>query len=281
MRDLVLASKYAQNGNTIIFATQNLDGNINHKISDSNFQVHIINSNNVSDIIELINIYKIDLIIIDHYSIDYNYEKTLKKKTNVSILSFDDTYEKHYCDILLNHNIYADSNRYKELVPSHCDIKCGEKYTLLREEFIKEKKTKTILLTMGGADSTNLNISILDVLQKFDTIKVIIVTTSANKNIKILKNYCDKKSWIKLYINSKKIAKIMKQSDYAITTPSVTSNELYFMNIPFIAIKIAQNQKEMYNYLKNKNYNVLSKFKPKRLTKILNNLLGDQNDKYN
>ena len=31
----------------------------------------------------------------------------IKKETTVTILSFDDIYKTHHCDILLNHNIYA------------------------------------------------------------------------------------------------------------------------------------------------------------------------------
>ena len=34
MRDLVLAEKYAKKGLTVIFATQDLAGNINHKIGE-------------------------------------------------------------------------------------------------------------------------------------------------------------------------------------------------------------------------------------------------------
>ncbi len=79
MRDLVLASKY-KNSN-IIFAVQDLDGNINYKIKE------------------------------DGYQINYKYDKRLK------IMLLDDTYEKHNCNILLNHNISGDQKRYKELVP--------------------------------------------------------------------------------------------------------------------------------------------------------------------
>ncbi len=37
--------------------------------------------------------------------------------------------------------IYADEIKYKNLVPKDCELRCGGKYTLIREEFIEEKKT--------------------------------------------------------------------------------------------------------------------------------------------
>ena len=71
----------------------------------------------------------------------------------------------------LNHNIYADSSKYKNLVPENCELRCGSNYTLLRDEFIKEKqkgrqskndkKNINIFIAMGGADHSNLNIQIL------------------------------------------------------------------------------------------------------------------------
>jgi UDP-2,4-diacetamido-2,4,6-trideoxy-beta-L-altropyranose hydrolase/UDP-4-amino-4,6-dideoxy-N-acetyl-beta-L-altrosamine N-acetyltransferase len=212
------------------------------------------------------------MLVIDHYGIGYKEEKYIKQKTGVKILSFDDTYEKHHCDILLNHNISADKKRYKDLVPKHCKIKCGSKYTLLRDEFYKEKNKKykknkkfTFFVAMGGADTANLNTEILKVLERFENIKVYLVTTNANKRLEELKKYSKGKEWIKLYINSNKVAKLMRKSDFAIITPSVTLNEVVFMGLAFIAIKTADNQKDIYRYLKKHGYLVLKKFSYKKL----------------
>ena len=42
MRDLVLAKRYAKKGCNIIFATQNLDGNISYKIKEAGYKVENI-----------------------------------------------------------------------------------------------------------------------------------------------------------------------------------------------------------------------------------------------
>lgn len=264
MRDLVLAKQYPKDN--IIFATQELSGNINHKISEAGYNIKTLKSNGIKELDKLIKKLDIDILVIDHYGIDYNFEKELKtKNSTLKILSFDDTYEKHHCDILLNHNISANKKKYKNLVPKNCELRCGKKYTLLRDEFIKEKKKKTIFLAMGGADHSNINIKILKVLKKFNNIKVNLVTTNANKNLEELQQYIKNKSWIKLHINSTKIAKLMKKSDFAIITPSVTLNEIYFMNIPFIAIQTASNQKDMYDFIKKEKLIALKKFNKNKL----------------
>lgn len=261
----MLASKYKDAN--IIFAVQDLEGNINAKITEVGHKLEILQSNNIEELNRLIKIINIDLLIIDHYEIDYTFEKKLKiQNTKLKILSFDDTYEKHYCDILLNHNISADKKRYKDLVPKNCELRCGSEYTLLREEFYQRfpQKTETkninILIAMGGVDSKNLNIQILDILKKFDDININVVTTTANSNLSKLESYVSSKENITLHVNSSKIAKLMHLSDFAILTPSVTVNEAYFMKLPFIAIKTEKNQKDIYEYLEKSNFPTLDGF---------------------
>jgi len=266
----------------VVFATQDLKGNLNQKIKDEAYKIELLKSNDFEELNRLIKKLNIDLLIIDHYKIDYKFEKKLKKENKkLKILSFDDTYEKHYCDILLNHNIYADKKKYKNKTPKNCELRCGSKYTLLRDEFLEVKnqkernieKTKTIFLALGGADHKNLNIKVLKTIEKTfkSSFKVNLVTTNANKNLKKLKDYCANKSWVNLQINSKEIANLMWQSSFAIITPSVTANEVYYLDIPFIAIKTAKNQKEMYKYLLKNGYNIIKNFDSKKLEEYLIN----------
>ncbi|NIB61371.1 UDP-2,4-diacetamido-2,4,6-trideoxy-beta-L-altropyranose hydrolase, partial [Francisella noatunensis subsp. orientalis] len=65
--------------------------------------------------------------------------------------------------------------------------------------------------------------------------------TIANKNLEQLVDYCKDKNWVNLHINSTKMARLMHESDFAIVTPSVTVNEVCFLNLPLIAIKTAEN----------------------------------------
>jgi len=288
MRDLVLAKQYPKAN--IIFATQDLSGNINHKIIEAGYEIEILNSNDLQELDELIKKLSIDMIVIDHYEIDYKFEKQLSiLNSQLSIMVLDDTYEKHHCNILLNHNIYANKKKYKGLVPKNCELKCGSNYTLLRDEFIKEKERKkqfniqhstfNILITMGGADYKNLNIKILKVLEDFENLKIIVVTTNSNKNLEQLKKYCKNKKWIDLHINSNEIATLMVQSNFAIITPSVTANEVYFMELPFMAIKVADNQKYMVEFLKDNDYTIFEEFDKHKIMIFCFNLLEEYNVK--
>ena len=265
MRDLVLAKQYPND--KIVFATQNLSGNINHKISEAGYEIETLESNDIEELDKLIKKLDINMIIIDHYDIDYIFEKQLKiKNPTLKIMVLDDTYEKHYCDILLNHNISGDEKKYKGLVPKDCELRCGSKYTLLRDEFVQVKNSQKskididkvkVFVAMGGADHSNITIDILKVLEKFDEIYPTVATTTANKNLEALQEYAHSHPRVTLHINTNKIAKLMNESDFAIVTPSVIINEIIYLDIPFIAIKTAENQMDMYEYLKANDFLVL------------------------
>lgn len=271
MRDLVLAKRFKDDH--IIFAAQNLEGNINYKIEEHNYPIEVLRSNDIDELIKVIQKHHIDMIIIDHYGIDAAYEKKLKEQTGITIMVLDDTYEKHHCDILLNHNIYANESRYHSLVPAHCELQCGEAYTLIRDEFKIAKAAKktlpakpiTILVAVGGSDPKEINIPILEVLSQFTDIDIQVVTTTANRKLTTLQKYVQDKPDITLHINSTEMANLMAQSHMAILTPSVTLNEAYFMELLFIPIQTAENQKEMVAFLEANEYPVLKEFDAERL----------------
>ena len=252
MRDLVLAKQFKEA--KVIFATQELEGNINQKIKEEGFAVEILASNDRDELDKIIKKLDIDLLAIDHYEIGYHDERQLKMQNpTLKILSFDDTYERHYCDILLNHNICADESRYKTLVPEWCELRCGTKWTLIRDEFklekeIKREKVYDYFVAMGGADTANLTQQIIEKLPASK--KIVALTTTANNNLLQLQEFVKDYTNITLEINSNKIAKFLNQSKFSIITPSVIVHEVLFMGVDFLAIKTAENQEEIAKYLK-------------------------------
>ncbi len=271
MRDLVLAERYPDD--SILFACRDLSGNMIERIP---YPVHILSTNEPQELIDLIRAEKIDRVIFDHYAIDADFEKQIKEATGVTIMSLDDTYQKHHCDILLNHNISADPSRYAGLVPEHCELRCGRQYTLIRDEFkvekqIKRKKIYDIFIAMGGTDPTNATLRILETLS--DDRMVCIATTSGNPHLHELKTFVQGGKNMTLEVDSNRLAQLLNQSRLAIITPSVMVHEVLFMEVPFIAIKTAENQTDMVQYLSKKGYNVLNRFNNESLQKLIERVL--------
>jgi UDP-2,4-diacetamido-2,4,6-trideoxy-beta-L-altropyranose hydrolase len=261
MRCLVLAKQYREDN--VIFATQDLKGNANQKIIDESYKLIALNDGSVNELVQRINELNIDMVVFDHYGINSDFEKAVKGDSGVKILSFDDVYEKHYCDILLNHNIYADAGKYKDLVPDFCEIRCGKKYTLVRDEFKKieikknpsNKGKLVVFVCLGGADANNISLPVLEILSDFDNIIVNLATTSSNKNIEKLLGFSKQYEDINICIDCN-VAELMSNSNFSIITPSVIVHEAIIVKLPFIAILTADNQEMMYQYLCENNYPV-------------------------
>ena len=271
MRDLVLARRFASD--SVAFATRPLEGNLDAHIEKNGYKVHSLCTNGVAELSALISAHAIDLLVIDHYELGFRFEKALKRThPSLTIMVLDDTYEKHYCDILLNHNIYAEKKRYKHLVPKGCLLQCGAKYTLLRDEFLDTEevaKSDTLLIAMGGADTQNLSLKILACLPEDFSWHVNIVTAHANKNLAQLQELANADPRITLFIQTNEMARLAKEARLAVITPSVLANELYALKTPFIAVQTAPNQKYMRRFLKQKGYGVIKKFSCKKFTKML------------
>ncbi len=276
MRCLVLAKQYREDN--VIFATQDLKGNANQKIIDESYKLIALNDGSVNELVQRINELNIDMVVFDHYGINSDFEKAVKGDSGVKILSFDDVYEKHYCDILLNHNIYADAGKYKDLVPDFCEIRCAKKYTLVRDEFKKieikknpsNKGKLVVFVCLGGADANNISLPVLEILSDFDNIIVNLATTSSNKNIEKLLGFSKQYEDINICIDCN-VAELMSNSNFSIITPSVIVHEAIIFKLPFIAILTADNQELMYQYLCENNYPVFRQDELNELRMEINN----------
>lgn len=253
-RDLVLAKQYSDD--EVSFACMDLEGSL---IDEIPYTVYELSSASIYELINLIKDIGFDLLIIDNYDIDYEDERLIKIETGIKILSFDDTYQRHYCDILLNVNACAKASDYKDLVPKTCELRCGFSYALLRDEFYEEAKIKRekiydFLICLGGVDSKNLSIKIAEDLPKDK--KILILSTSANINAKKLEAYAQSKKNIEVLIDAQNLAQLMNESKKLIISASSLVNEALMLKANFKAIYTHKNQEKIATWLGQRGYEV-------------------------
>jgi len=204
-------------------------------------------------------------VIVDNYNFTLEDEKKFKKLfPNIKLIVFDDTYERHFADLIINHNLSAKKERYEK--PEKVKII----KPLIREEFKQAKRKKSkkegIFISLGGSDSKGLTLKLLKILKPLK-LKINLYITSANKDLEKIKKFAFLNKWVHLHINED-IAIGMAKSEFGIITPSVISYEAIFMNLDFIAIKTADNQKEVAKYLKRK-YKVINEREIKKIPKFI------------
>ncbi len=194
-------------------------------------------------------------LIVDSYALDYKWEKFLRPYINKIMVIDDLANRTHDCDLLLDQNYYRElEHRYDGLVPSTCRKLLGPEYALLRPEFHQAKKTlrkrdgkiRRILVFFGGSDPTNETKKALQAIKLLNRpeIAVDVVVGAANPHREEIKQICNKMPNTTYYCQVEDMAELMAAADLAIGAGGATTWERLYLELPTIAIAVAENQVE-------------------------------------
>lgn len=204
----------------------------------------------IDSILKIIDKYTIDCLIVDHYGVSTDYMTELSKNINILVYIDDFCKNSFSVDILINGNIYVDKDCY----PSRhkkTNFLLGNKYTLLRKEFLKlprrkiKKAPSHIMITTGGSDNQNLTIRLLKILIASDLTKYIQIKVVIGKNFKNnleIEDYAKEYENMILHYNVSNMAKIMRESDLALSTSGTSLYELAITGTPSISFIKVNNQ---------------------------------------
>ena len=196
-----------------------------------------------------------EIVVLDNYYYTSEYQLQIKEK-GCKLVCIDDLHEiKYYADIVINHaEGLKESSFMKEPYTKLC---LGYKYALLRKEYLKKThpdypKIYSCMVMMGGVDPYHLTYQIIKKLQGFHQIKTIAVIVGSGyqgedefnsfPNIKVFKG-----------IDSQLVFRIMQESVFGVLPASTVAIEACAARLPFICGYFIDNQKELYNGIKNNN----------------------------
>lgn len=280
MRCLTLAKQLKQIGAKITFICRNFDGNNISYIKSQGFNVYTLSEvktqnhfkwveeNWLQDAEETRTIINkigqdIDLLIVDHYSLDQKWEKALRASVKHIMLIDDLANRVHDCDIILDQNFYFNMyQRYEGLVSKSCIQLLGPSYALLREEFLsidprkirRNGKVKNVLVFFGGTDPTGETLKTVKAIQKFNypLIHFDIVVGATNPRKYEIKKICEEIENVDYYCQVDNMAELMVKADLAIGAGGSTTWERCYLKLPTITIIIAENQLEISQSLASK-----------------------------
>lgn len=195
----------------------------------------------------------VDWLVVDHYSLNTKWEKTLKPLVQ-NIMVIDDLADReHDCDLLLDQNYYVDlETRYDHLVPQGCQKMLGPGYALLRSEFrearmgLKQRDgvVRRILLFFGGSDPTNETAKTLTALKSLnlETIAVDVVVGTSNPFRNEVRQLCQTFLNVCCHCQVSNMAELMVRADLSVGAGGATTWERCCLGLPAIVIAVAQNQ---------------------------------------
>ncbi|WP_257264246.1 UDP-2,4-diacetamido-2,4,6-trideoxy-beta-L-altropyranose hydrolase [Endozoicomonas sp. ONNA2] len=207
------------------------------------------------------NIKEVDLLIVDHYSLDNHWQKKIRKICK-NIIAIDDLANRKIdADIIIDQTYERQEGDY---IPWMCNTETsllvGSRYALLRPEFylfrkksLPKRKTISappcILISLGGSDQNNVSSQILESLSELYTaneLRVILVIGANNPHAQKLEKQCQLLPFqTELHIATDQICQLMIESDIAIGAAGTTSWERCALGLPTITICMANNQKKV------------------------------------
>lgn len=281
-RCFTLAKKFDELGWRCIFFSRDYGDGIISIMNNNDFECHIIGNSFVDmsesnhfqwlgvsqeqdaiDTIKAINYQQLDIIIVDHYSIDYRWQQKVKEKYNLLLMVIDDLANRiHCCTLLIDQNFWPNSSsRYDELVPSSCKKLLGPNFTMLRNDFLSlrsftrnKPQVETILVNFGGIGNMEVWKKFLPALVKCRKYNFHIITGKLSpENFQCCKSMTANASHIILEVETSQMSHLMKISDFALGACGSTVWERFCLGLNSALIDVADNQKDLVNYLYTQN----------------------------
>lgn len=196
-----------------------------------------------------------DLLIVDHYSLDLEWEQRLRPRVKALMVIDDLPDRMHDCDILLDQNFCRDFlNRYEGKVPKSCRQLLGPKYALLRPEFRKARKAvrewsdgvRSVLVFLGSSDPTNHTARILSAFRFLDGFpcEIEVVVGSSNPHKEEIKDMCRKMRGARYHCQVDNMAQLMMKADLAVGAGGSTVWERCCLGQPSLITILSDNQYE-------------------------------------
>ena len=192
------------------------------------------------------NIHKEDYVIVDSYFANKQIYEIIAKQSKRAIY-IDDTNRISYpTGIIVNPSLNGFQMSYPNM--ANQTILAGPKYVILRKAFVfdklieKSNQVKRVLIMMGGTDVKSLTSSLVSKLAVNNNHLIFDIVVSSSKYDYFTKNLVLNNVNYLTNLDEDSMVKLMAQADIAITAAGQTLHELIALNIPFLAIKVAENQ---------------------------------------
>lgn len=197
---------------------------------------------------------KPDLLVVDHYAIDSQWEKSLRPVVPKIMVIDDLADRRHDCDFLLDQNWFGNdmSGRYHGLISHHCLTMFGPGFALLKPEYAilrslmppRDGEVRRLLVFMGGSDPEDTTSAVMEALDQpgLENLAVDVVLGLNHPDPEGLKRKISERRATHVHCGLSSLAGWMARADLMISAGGSTSWERMCLGLPAIVISIAHNQ---------------------------------------
>ena len=199
------------------------------------------------------------VFLVDSYAVTDAYLQALHRFGKVYLL--DDMQQHAFpVDGVINYNLFASPEKYRELYGEETEKYLGAAYVPVRQQFCEAAKRYSLpedvtdlLITTGGGDKDNIAGEILGELCEHrlagEKVKYHLVVGRFNPNLKKLEQYASEHSGVILHCDVRDMAGLMADCQLAVTAGGTTIYELAVLGVPFVCFSYAENQEGLTEWL--------------------------------
>lgn len=289
MRCLTLANALVKQGIKSVFICRHLPISLKEKIIDKGHEVIILSNENTPLPNEAQGIYgswlgttiehdikqtisaitkkvkkhgKPKYVLIDHYALNENWERSIKNAFRAEIIIIDDLERKHDCGYLIDTTFGKTAKDYQGLTPKNCKLMVGAEFALLRPEFSQlrnntlkardkdyanEVKVENLLISVGGVDKDNITMMMLEIINQLDKapdfLTHVLIGATYPYLAKLKALITTLPFSVKIHQNASNVAELFANADLCIGAAGSSSWERCCLGLPTINIVVADNQK--------------------------------------
>ncbi len=227
-------------------------------LSSKNYRINI--NKDIKFTSEILKKINNPILIIDSYSINYNWCIKMNKFSKKLILFNDFIKNKLFCDVLIDQTYGRKKKDYKDIVTHNTKLYTGHRYALIRKQFnfsINYSYNNNILISLGGTDPKQKTLKIIKLIfNSFEKFKIfILIDENSLQYKKIIQKYNNHIKLKKINILKQKynISKIYKKFNLCIGSGGVSAIERCKIGLPSFVFKAAKNQADIVNNLRRNN----------------------------
>lgn len=255
MRCLALAQAWQDLGGTVTFAMRAPDAGVRQRLDAEKVTIEeIAGSDDAAATVAIGKRLRAEWIVVDGYGFGAEYQRAIQSG-GFPVLFVDDYGHggEYSAELVLNQTISADPGWYGKRSPQ-TRLLLGPSYVQLRREFRRRGKLRSmfpqvarnILITLGGADAQNVTALALAAVAQLNRMEVAVqaVVGPANPHGDELRRLAKRLEMaVELTSSVREMAELMEWADVAVSATGGTSSELLFMQVPFVGISVAENQR--------------------------------------
>lgn len=268
MRMIALAQAYKRRGGRVIFASVQCPEQVIDRVCELGIEHQILDAGRLGDeydsamALKLCKELSADWMVLDGYHFDVAYQKRVSGE-GVKVLVVDDYghCSAWHCDAVLNQNFGAEHWKRGSVSSPAIQWMLGSSFVLIREEFsesLRRAKEKPfpahrVLVTLGGADSDNVTLKILEALEiaALESLHVRVLVGAANAHHeKLLKFSHGSHHQVEILCNVRDMPSIYEWTDAVISAGGSTCWEWLAYGLRGAVVTIADNQNPVVAELK-------------------------------